>query len=270
MSPDGPRRPTLLVFDVNETLSDMSPMGQRFEDVGAPAHLAKTWFAGLLRDGFALTAVNASEPFARLAAEALRISLHGLSLNRDTEEAVEHIMAGFAGLGVHADVPDGIRALSALGIRLVTLSNGSASVAEALFDRAGIRDHFEALLSVEQAGMWKPAAGAYAYALEQCGVDPDGRHAGRRPPLGHRRRRARGSRHGLDRPTRWSLPGLLQVPGPRSTVPDRAGRRSSTADLVRGGSRPVCRAAREMAAPASPRIRSPERPGCRGRSARSG
>ena len=172
VTPDGPRRPTLLVFDVNETLSDMSPMGQRFEDVGAPAHLAKTWFAGLLRDGFALTAVNASESFARLASEALRISLHGLSLNRDTQEAVEHIMAGFTGLGVHADVPDGIRSLSDLGIRLVTLSNGAASVAEGLLDRAGIRDHFEALLSVEQAGTWKPAAGAYAYALEQCGVDP--------------------------------------------------------------------------------------------------
>ena len=171
-SPDRPRRPTLILFDVNETLSDMSPMGQRFEDVGAPAHVAKTWFAGLLRDGFALTAVGTSQPFAQLAAEALRISLHGLSLNRGTAEAVEHIMAGFAGLGVHADVPDGIAALRALGLRLVTLSNGSASVAQGLFERAGVTDHFEALLSVEQAGAWKPAAGAYAYALEQCQVDP--------------------------------------------------------------------------------------------------
>ena len=51
-------RPVLLVFDVNETLSDMAPMDERFEDVGAPAHLAKTWFAGLLRDGVALTAVG--------------------------------------------------------------------------------------------------------------------------------------------------------------------------------------------------------------------
>ena len=172
MSPDGPRRPALLVFDVNETLSDMSPMSQRFEDVGAPAHLAKAWFAGLLRDGFALTAVDASEPFARIAAEALRVNLHGLPLNREPEEAVEHVMAGFAALPVHADVPDGVEALTGLGIRMVTLSNGSASVAEALFDRAGIRGHFEALLSVEQGGIWKPAAGAYAYALEQCEVDP--------------------------------------------------------------------------------------------------
>ena len=171
VSPDGPRRPTLLVFDVNETLSDMSPMGQRFDDVGAPAHLAKTWFAEILRDGFALAAVEASEPFARLAAGALRVSLHGLSLDRGIEAAVEHIMAGFAGLGVHADVPDGIGALRDLGVRLVTLSNGSASVAQELFEGAGVCDHFEALLSVEQAGTWKPAAGAYAYALEQCGVD---------------------------------------------------------------------------------------------------
>ncbi len=73
---------------------------------------------------------------------------------------------------MHPDVLDGIRALSDLGIRLVTLTNGSASVAEGLFERAGIRDNFERLLSVEDAGIWKPAPGAYAYALEQCGVDP--------------------------------------------------------------------------------------------------
>lgn len=172
VSPDGPRRPSVLVFDVNETLSDMAPMAARFEEIGAPAHLAKTWFAGLLRDGFALTAVDASDSFARIAAENLRVVLHGLSLNRETEEAVEHVMEGFGRLGVHADVPDGIRALSDLGIRLVTLSNGAVSVAEGLFERARIRDRFERLLTVEDAGVWKPAPGAYAYALEQCGVDP--------------------------------------------------------------------------------------------------
>ena len=75
-SPDGPRPPRLLIFDVNETLSDMSPMAKRFEDVGAPAHLAATWFAGLLRDGFALTAVDSSDSFAHIAAESLRVGLH--------------------------------------------------------------------------------------------------------------------------------------------------------------------------------------------------
>ncbi len=172
-SPDGPRLPRLLVFDVNETLSDMSPMAERFDDVGAPPHLAPTWFAGLLRDGFALTAVGSSDTFAHLAAESLRVGLHGVPLDRGTQDAVSHVMDGFASLPVHADVPDGIGALGSLGIRLVTLSNGSASVAEALFDRAGIRQHFERLLSVEDTGRWKPAPESYAYALGECGVDPE-------------------------------------------------------------------------------------------------
>lgn len=171
VSRGGTRRPSLLVFDVNETLSDMAPMAARFEDVGAPASLAKTWFAGLLRDGFALTAVGASDSFARIAAENLRIGLHGLSLDREPEKAVEHIMEGFSALPVHPDVPAGIRALSELGIRLVTLTNGSASIPAGLLDRAGLHSLFERLLSVEDAGIWKPAAGSYAYALQQCGVD---------------------------------------------------------------------------------------------------
>src|SRR3546814_11403490 len=81
-------------------------------------------------------------------------------------------MAGFAGLPVHPDFPEGIGSLRDLGVRLVTLSNGSATVAEALFDRAGIRSHFEMLLSVEDAGLWKPGAAAYAHALARSGVDP--------------------------------------------------------------------------------------------------
>ena len=172
VSIDGPRLPTVTVFDVNETLSNMSPMAARFVDVGAPAHLAATWFAALLRDGFALTAAGATAPFAQLGTGVLRAGLDRLPLNRTVDEAIEHIMGGFDELSVHADVHDGIPALAALNTRLVTLSNGAASVAQRLFERAGIGQHFERLLSVEDAGIWKPAPGAYAYAAQQCGVEP--------------------------------------------------------------------------------------------------
>ena len=64
----------------------------------------------------------------------------------------------------------GIPALHDLGIRIVTLSNGSASVAKRLLGNAGLADHFENLLSVEDAGVWKPMAGAYQHALTACGV----------------------------------------------------------------------------------------------------
>ena len=172
ISIDGPRLPAVILFDVNETLSDMSAIAKRFVDVGAPAHLAATWFAALLRDGFALTAAGSTAPFAQLGVGALRASLHGLPLGRTVDEAIEHIMGGFDELTVHRDVRDGIPALAALDTRLVTLSNGAATVAQRLFERAGIGEHFERLLSVEDAGVWKPAPGSYAYAARQCGVEP--------------------------------------------------------------------------------------------------
>jgi 2-haloacid dehalogenase len=45
------KSPSVVVFDVNETLSDMGPLAARFAAVGAPKHLAKLWFAALLRGG---------------------------------------------------------------------------------------------------------------------------------------------------------------------------------------------------------------------------
>ncbi len=165
-------RPSVIVFDVNETLSDMSPMGAWFADVGAPDSLAALWFATLLRDGFALTAAGGSGRFADIGAEVLRGLLRGVSLDRDLDEAVDHVMDGLAGLGLHADVPEGVRALENAGYRLVTLTNGSAQVAESLFGAAGIRDAFDLLLSVEKAPAWKPARRAYGYAADACAVEP--------------------------------------------------------------------------------------------------
>ena len=165
------RHPTVVVFDVNETLSDMSPMATRFADVGAEPHLAKLWFATLLRDGFALTAAGGSERFSVLGDGVLRQVLAGVALDRDLDDAVAHVMGGFARLPLHPDVPDGVRALREAGLRLVTLTNGSSQVAENLFSAAGIREEFEALLSVEDAGVWKPARGAYEHAARVCGTD---------------------------------------------------------------------------------------------------
>jgi 2-haloacid dehalogenase len=162
--------PSVIVFDVNETLSDMSPMGDRFAEVGAPAQLAKLWFATLLRDGFALTAAGGNGTFADIGAEVLRTLLAGAGIDTDPDRAVEHVMAGLAGLRLHPDVPAGVRALRTAGYRLVTLTNGSAQVAEKLFVPAGIRDQFERLLSVVDAPGWKPARTAYDYAARRCGV----------------------------------------------------------------------------------------------------
>jgi 2-haloacid dehalogenase len=166
-------RPSVVVFDVNETLSDMAPLAARFAEVGAPELAARLWFAVLLRDGFAVAAAGGNEPFAKLAEGALRVVLAGASLNRPADEAAAHVLSGFARLGVHPDVPEGVRILRRQGRRLVTLTNGSADVADGLLTRAGLRGEFERLLSVEDAAAWKPVPVAYAHAARACSVSTE-------------------------------------------------------------------------------------------------
>jgi len=161
---------SVIVFDVNETLSDMAPLANRFAEVGAPKELVKLWFASLLRDGFALTASGDNGSFAVLGAEALRGLLVAEGTTGDLDRAVEHVMKGMRDLGLHADVPEGVRALTGAGYRLITLTNGATAMTERLFNEGGIRDEFELLLSVQDAPAWKPAPAAYEYAAASAGA----------------------------------------------------------------------------------------------------
>lgn len=167
------QHPEVLIFDVNQTLSDLTSLEDRFADVGAPGDLLAVWFAGILRDGFALTAAGGYAAFADLARDGLRALLSSRAdaiRARSVDEAADHIVEGFADLPLHPDVPEAVRAFHDAGIRLVTMTNGSSSVTEALLDRAGLRGYFEQLLDVTGPRRWKPAAAAYHYALDRVGV----------------------------------------------------------------------------------------------------
>jgi len=164
-------RPTVVAFDVNETLSDMEPLRARFVDIGAPEHLLEPWFAATLRDGIALAAAGAFADFSDVAADTLRTALSSVDdLRRDLEDAVAFVLAGFSELDVHTDVPEGVWRLHQAGVRLVTLTNGSVAMSEAMLDRAGVLDRFERRMSVGEVRRWKPAAEPYLYAAAQCGV----------------------------------------------------------------------------------------------------
>ena len=167
----GTAHPTLIVLDVNETLSDMSPLASAFEEVGAPRAAAPLWFATTLRDGFALGMAGQNAPFLDLAKDVLRTVLAPyVADEQQRDAAVESVLGAFGALDTHPDVPDALRDLREAGIRLVTLSNGSARVAESLLGRAGLTDTVEQMLSVEDAPAWKPDPRAYGYALHRTGV----------------------------------------------------------------------------------------------------
>lgn len=168
-----PPRPSVVVFDVNETLSDMRPLARAFEEVGAPAELLDSWFAAVLRDGFALTIGGAFTDFRALALANLGRLLprYGVAAG-EAGRAAEHVLAAFLDLDVHGDVPAGLRRLHEAGATLVTMTNGSVEITERLLRKAGLLELFAHRLDVTAVGRWKPAPEPYLHAAHTAGASP--------------------------------------------------------------------------------------------------
>lgn len=168
----GRSHPDLVVLDVNETLSDLGPLAEAFAAEGLPRESVEAWFAGVLRDAFALTVLGECPAFADIGRASLVVRADAAGVG-DPEGAAERIMGAFTRLDPHPDVVPGLLALAEAGCRIVTLSNGSAEVARALLGDTAAGPVVERWLSVADAGAWKPDARAYRHALEVTGVAPD-------------------------------------------------------------------------------------------------
>ena len=157
----------VVAFDVNETLFTLDRLRPAFTDAGLDPTLVSVWFAGLLRDGFALAALGGYRPFADVAAETLR----GLDtmVNADT---VATVLAAMRELDPHPDVEPALRALHDAGVPAVTLTNGSVEVVQALLKRAGLTGYLAANLSVDAVRRWKPAREPYRHAATELAVNP--------------------------------------------------------------------------------------------------
>jgi 2-haloacid dehalogenase len=158
----------VIAFDVIETLFPLEPIRQRLADVGVPGQVLELWFTRLLRDAFALAASSGYRPFGEVAASALR-STAGPEVSDD---AIGTVLAGFAELDPHPDVAPAVRLAQESGVRMVTLTNGSAQNTAALLRRAGVDEHIEQVLSVDDVGRWKPAPEIYRHAADSTGVSP--------------------------------------------------------------------------------------------------
>jgi 2-haloacid dehalogenase len=164
MRRDRPHRSHRLRRQRNAVLLDR--LEPAFVAAGLDPGLVPLWFARLLRDGFALTAIGGYRPFADLAADTLR----GLDPTLD-DAAVAAVTTAMRQLRPHPDVEPALRALHQAGMPVATLTNGNADTVGAMLANAGLTGYVRHNLSVDAVHRWKPAPEPYRYAADQLGVD---------------------------------------------------------------------------------------------------
>ena len=163
--------PTVILFDVNETLLDLKPVKEAVgEALGGCAELVPLWFTMVLQYSLVTTVADRYRDFGEIAVACLRMVARNYGIDLDETE-VKNALAQMRSLPPHPDVVSALVRLREANYRLLTLTNSSDAVAGDQLKNAGLDHLFEAVLSVEGVGLYKPHAHVYRWAAHWAGVD---------------------------------------------------------------------------------------------------
>jgi 2-haloacid dehalogenase len=164
--------PSVLIFDVNETLIDIESLGPLFDRIFGDRRALREWFSQVLTYSMTVTMSGIYVDFFTLGQGALRM-LAAIHRVKVTDDDVRDVKQAMLTMPVHPDVGEGLEALRDNGFRLVTLTNSPPNPdGLSPLEHAGLAHFFERQLSVDACRAFKPATAVYRYACEQLSVAP--------------------------------------------------------------------------------------------------
>lgn len=160
----------ILVFDVNETLLDITTLEPLFARVFGDPAVLRTWFAQLILYSQTLTLSGLYTPFGTLGIGTLHMlaTIRGVAL---ADSDIDELKARMGSMPAHPDVAPALTRLREAGFRMVTLTNSASGASPTPLERAGISEFFERSFSVEAVQKFKPAPETYRQVADQLGVE---------------------------------------------------------------------------------------------------
>lgn len=162
--------PSIIVFDVNETLLDITTLEPLFDRIFGDSQVLRAWFAQLVLYSQTMTLSGLYSPFGELGVGALRMiaAMHQVNL---TAADIDELKARMGEMPAHTDVIPALTQLQDAGLRLMTLTNSAISASPTPLEKAGINHFFERSFSVESAGKFKPAPETYQLVAQGLSVE---------------------------------------------------------------------------------------------------
>jgi 2-haloacid dehalogenase len=164
--------PSVLVFDVNETLVDIESIAPLFGELFGDERVLHEWFGQLVMYSMTATLAECYVDFFTLGQGVLRM-LSDVYRVDVSDDDVHRLQAQMRTMPAHPDVADGLTALRDNGFRLVTLTNSPHKPGtQTPLENAGLAHFFEQQFSVESCRAFKPSPSVYRYVCQQLDVAP--------------------------------------------------------------------------------------------------
>jgi len=160
------------VFDAYGTLFDVHAAAakhaavlgttwERLSDLWRTKQLEYTWVESLM---------GRHPDFWAVTERALDHALGTVALRDPGLRAA--LLSAYRTLEAYSEVPDVLRTLKQRGARTAILSNGSPGMLDDAVQAAGIGDLLDAVISVEEVGIYKPDRRVYELVERHLGVPP--------------------------------------------------------------------------------------------------
>lgn len=154
-----------IVFDVNETLLDLSSLDPLFEKHFGSSKFRDIWFREMLITAMTLNHIGKYAHFTEIGQACLSL-VAGYSKKPIDASVIDEIMTAIRTLPPHSDVLPAFEKLSSSELKLAALTNSPSFAAETQLSHAGLIPYFSQIISVSDIGVLKPANQVYIHAAK--------------------------------------------------------------------------------------------------------
>jgi 2-haloacid dehalogenase len=158
------------VFDAYGTLFDFAAAARGCRDIQGESidKLTALWRDKQLQYTWLRALQGRHADFWQVTGDALDFALETLAIEKPGVR--DRLMNLYLTLDAFPEVPDVLRRLKQTGLRTAILSNGSPKMLEAAVNAAGLNSLLDAVLSVEEVGIYKPHAKVYQLAVDRLSI----------------------------------------------------------------------------------------------------
>ncbi len=169
---DGLEDIRVCVFDAYGTLFDYASAAVAYSDLLGDklAPLNALWREKQLQYTWLRAVEGRHVDFWQVTGDALDFALETLGI--DDPGLHGQLMSLYFTLKAFPEVPQMLERLRGAGLKTAILSNGSPDMLRAVVDSAKVGQLLDAVLSVEEVGVFKPHRKVYQLAVDQFGAPP--------------------------------------------------------------------------------------------------
>lgn len=164
------KKPQVLIFDVNETLLDMSPLKKAVNTALGNDLAFDIWFPTLLQYSLVETITENYTDFSAIAAATFKMAASKFDKDFSKSELTK-ILSPIKKLQPHHEVSQALYLLKEKGFKLVALTNGKQEVVDAQLKNAKIDQFFNDIFSVEVVKRYKPHRETYNFVLDNYKIE---------------------------------------------------------------------------------------------------